>query len=466
MSTTKMYDRWPCERQNFVIKFFSSPNETTLLFCTQEAGVYFFTETFSGVKLQFETTDAQPCRAVVLPNNISYDWQLAKEEKVVLSGQCLQQTQNTRMVFWSCNQVCYKKGTAFDPEKIEILQWYRKKLKQFDPFLVAGIGDIIYCDNKNGVNFISAVREAPENYDSDRIFQLYTEAYMRQLCAEPLKKTLASYSHIFMYDDHELYDGYGSEKKTDERDRHIYLAGRKAAKMFLFDSSPCCRTEGDSHQKLSFCKTEMFVLDSRTSRRYGERVISASQLADFALYLTTALEKDISMLLIISAVPVVYLRPGWEREIAEIPDFLQKLSGVRDDVRDQWGSPENAKQMKKILRLLQQFHTKKPGVKIVFVSGDIHIANSFTFQPKGFSSPLYQITSSALTNDHHAPKIVRELAGLPFGPYYHGSLFGMVERLWPDVPKNNFLSLEIKEDGADFVLHVYNGEQRRIFIKF
>ncbi|MFO7590046.1 MAG: hypothetical protein R6X23_04005, partial [Acidimicrobiia bacterium] len=76
---------------------------------------------------------------------------------------------------------------------------------------------------------------------------------------------------------------------------------------------------------------------------------------------------------------------------------------IRDDVRDSWHSPGNRRQLSRLIDILCTLHQARPDIEIINLSGDIHTSNAFTAQPKGFAKPIYQVTSSALTNRPHLP---------------------------------------------------------------
>ena len=75
------------------------------------------------------------------------------------------------------------------------------------------------------------------------------------------------------------------------------------------------------------------------------------------------------------------------------------MAEIRDDIRVSWHPKGNRAQLKDLIAVLRKLHRRRPDIDIVNLSGDIRVANAFSFQPLGFTKALYQFfMSSALTN--------------------------------------------------------------------
>jgi hypothetical protein len=467
MSTKKIL--WPGECKSFAVLFYVSNEARGLLVCPADAGEYVvvFENNVSKHKITFQTSIEYPCANFDVP--IPFNWRykiVQRKKKICVLEGYIEAGNNTsaeqNFVLWSCNQPFEKKGTKQSKKAQGVYEWYLTALEKINPDIIFAIGDTIYCDAKNGINFVKKVRKE-QWQNTDKIYALYVEAYRRHWSLPEFSQALAKFPHIITYDDHEIYDGCGSEKRVDEANIKLFNAATRAADIFVFQNGPLCRRDShtDNHQIYREKRVATFIFDTRTSRRYKERLFSDQQFWDFKKFLdTTTNDCEIRALFLITPVPVVCLREGWLREISEFPDFAQSLTGVRDDVRDQWASEGSKEQLKQILSVLKNFQENRPDVHIVFLSGDIHVANAFSFKPSGFSTQLYQVTSSALTNPQHAPKIIRELIHIPGGPFYNGNLFGIVERLWPDVDEQNFLHIKVAPSGIQFLLYVFESDEK------
>ena len=132
------------------------------------------------------------------------------------------------------------------------------------------------------------------------------------------------------------------------------------------------------------------------------------------------------------------------------------MAGIRDDLRDSWHSKGNREGLKRLIGILRKLHWRRPDLDIVNVSGDIHVANAFSFQPFGFTKCLYQFTSSALSNREHPPAAVAALVDL--GSTTFTEVLGFVTRIWDSFEDPNIMTLEPIGDVLRVTLRVYDLE--------
>ena len=108
--------------------------------------------------------------------------------------------------------------------------------------------------------------------------------------------------------------------------------------------------------------------------------------------------------------------------------------------------------------LFDHFAQTSPDVEIINISGDIHISNAFTAQPDGFAKPIFQVTSSPLTNRVSTPDSVSNLLSIGGALSFleTRSDLGEIKRLWHEGVYQNFLSIDASEQRIEFRLNVYN----------
>jgi len=189
-------------------------------------------------------------------------------------------------------------------------------------------------------------------------------------------------------------------------------------------------------------------------------VISEQQLADFDRFCRHVRGlPQVKYLLLGNSVPFIYINDIIEALAAELEVMATETGKhMRDDVRDSWHSPGNRRQLARLIDILRTLHQARPDIEIINLSGDIHISNAFTAQPKGFAKPIFQVTSSALTNRISISDSVSNMLSIG------GTLsfletsgdFGEVKRLWHEGVYQNFLSIDATEQRIEFRLHVYN----------
>lgn len=189
-------------------------------------------------------------------------------------------------------------------------------------------------------------------------------------------------------------------------------------------------------------------------------VISEQQLADLGRFCDHVRGlPQVRYLLLGNSVPFIYINDFIEALAAELDVMATELGQeMRDDVRDSWHSPGNRRQLSRLIDILRRLHQARPDIEIINLSGDIHISNAFAAQPEGFARPIFQVTSSALTNRISISDSVSNLlsVGGPLSFLESSEDFGDVARLWHEGVYQNFLSIDASEERIEFVLHVYN----------
>lgn len=379
-----------------------------------------------------------------------------------------------RFIMWSCNQPF---DTAENGELVlqkttePVVQWYHNQVTEFDPDLIWILGDAAYADGTDASNFIDSyygqVGWASDPYAIEALRRSYRNMYRAHWSFTPMQRIMGSYPHACVWDDHEIRDGWGSEDADlDGHNAIIYKIARSVADEYLLNNGPRVRSpaqepDADAHQAYFAGNIAGFIFDGRSSRRYhGQQghVVSEQQFKDFETFCDQVAERgEVKFLVMGCGVPFINLRDFAEELGAKASKELTDLAmGIRDDVRDSWHSPGNKAALKKLINVLRKLHYRRGDIEIVNLSGDIHVANAFTFQPMGFRKALYQITSSALTNRQHMPDIASDL--LAIGTEAFSDTLGVITRVWQEVSDPNLLVISNNGDYLRFELKVFDLE--------
>jgi hypothetical protein len=189
-------------------------------------------------------------------------------------------------------------------------------------------------------------------------------------------------------------------------------------------------------------------------------VVSNLQLKDFERFCHHIKSQPrVKYLLLGNSVPFIYILDFVESIAAESAIAgTDTGKNMRDDIRDSWHSPANRRQLSNLIDILRDLHRARSDLEIVNLSGDIHLSNAFVFFPDGFNKPLFQVTSSALTNN---PPDVEGLLNMlsvdgPLSVNAQSDIFGKMERLWHEGSAQNFLTIDASRQAIDMHLHVYN----------
>ena len=377
-----------------------------------------------------------------------------------------------RLAVWSCNQP-YETDEAgaatFNPEVPASLDWVENRVKEFAPHVVWGLGDTAYADGTEATNFVDEfygrtdLASAPEIRDELRT--AYRRMYRSHWSFPALQRMMCTIPHLTVWDDHEIRDGWGSEEQDFAGGNPVVFdAAREIAEEFILNNGPRIRPTGDgeqpdAHQAYISGSVACFVFDGRTSRRYsdpGGRIISDDQFADFESFCRQiASDRRVRFLVMGTAVPFINLKDIVEELGSQAPKALTDLmAGIRDDIRDSWHSKGNREGLKRLVRILRNLHWRRPDIDIVNVSGDIHVANAFSFQPFGFTKALYQFTSSAITNRDHPPAALAALVDV--GATTFSEVLGFVTRIWDSLTSPNIMTLTPVGDVLRVTLRVYD----------
>jgi hypothetical protein len=379
-----------------------------------------------------------------------------------------------RIVLWSCHQpyATSEAGTAtFNPETPAVLAWGERRISEFGPHVVWGLGDTAYADGTPATNFVDQVYGqvdlAGQPGLGDELRSAYRRMYRLHWSFAPLQRLMRSIPHLTVWDDHEIRDGWGSEDEDFAGGNPlVFEVARGVADEYILNNGPRVRRpspgeRSDAHQAYVAGAVAAFIFDGRSSRRYsdpGGRVISDEQFADFEAFCAAiARNRQVKFLVMGTAVPFINLKDFVEELGSQAPKALTDLmAGIRDDVRDSWHSKGNRDGLKRLIGILRKLHWRRPDLDMVNVSGDIHVANAFSFQPFGFTKCLYQFTSSALSNREHPPAAVAALVDL--GSTTFTEVLGFVTRIWDSLEDPNLMTLEPKGEVLRVTLRVYDLE--------
>ena len=196
---------------------------------------------------------------------------------------------------------------------------------------------------------------------------------------------------LAMWDDHDISDGWGSYPDPvldSEVGRCIFSAARESFILFQLGAAPgelpdrCLDRAGKSLSwSVQLPGLQIVAPDLRSERR-RDRVMGKSGWDAFR----TALgETGRRRVLVLSSVPalgprlaiverIMYLTPSWEE--------------YQDDLNDQWQSIRHKEEWRSFLRDAIALH-ERDGIRVTFLSGEIHLATRERSRPRRASSPSW-----------------------------------------------------------------------------
>lgn len=261
--------------------------------------------------------------------------------------------------------------------------------------------------------FSSDMREAAENHYFQRYLTLFAQPEIAHLTARV--------PSIMMWDDHDIFDGWGSlpERLLDGLvGRGLFEVARRMFILFQLGATDemLPGAEGASQRQTltqvvrfpGFC---VIAPDLRSERR-PTRVMGPVGWDAFERALANTDRND--RVLLMSSVPVLGPRLSW---VEKFLDVLPRVQKYQDDMLDQWQSRAHRAEWQRMLATLQR-RAADGCNPITVLSGEIHLATRGEMRFTDGTS-LHQLVTSGIS--HPPPsrfyaRILGHLAALGESP--------------------------------------------------
>jgi phosphodiesterase/alkaline phosphatase D-like protein len=210
-----------------------------------------------------------------------------------------------------------------------------------------------------------------------QIDRFYDELYIKRWSNKSMSLIFASIPSVMMWDDHDIFDGWGSYPKDLQNCdvyKNIFSVARKYFENFQIRTihNRSLINAGAGHYSMAFKYREynLLAIDNRAERSL-KQVMSKQQWEDVINYLkTSATSGD---MLLMSAVPVIYRDFSLTETVFDLTPWQEELT---DDLKDHWRSKEHqGERARLIMNLLENVKQRQDdqGCKTVILSGDVHI---------------------------------------------------------------------------------------------
>jgi PhoD related phosphatase len=237
----------------------------------------------------------------------------------------------------------------------------------------------------------------------------YFERYRRVWGQPEVAAVLASIPSVMMWDDHDIFDGWGSWPEDRQGCPVFRGVGALARGYFAFfqlaarpDRLPDGFGDPDGrHFGCAFRAGEVGIVapDLRSERTRG-RIMGEAGWRHFEAALSGL--AGCRHVLVMSSVPLVNADMSWlERLYVAAPGH----SNLEDDLRDQWQSYGHRDEWRRMLSRLVAF-SARTGARVTSLSGEIHLGALGVVEGAG-GVRVHQLTSSGIV---HAPPPVIALA--------------------------------------------------------
>ncbi|WP_438036872.1 alkaline phosphatase D family protein [Sorangium sp. So ce204] len=228
----------------------------------------------------------------------------------------------------------------------------------------------------------------------------YRRHYVQTWSHPDVAAVLGSCPNVMMWDDHEIYDGWGSNNNDGSPQAvERYRAAEQAFKEFQVALSPRDRLSSAGFGWIAkHGDVAILAVDGRSQRSWRNgAILGKQQLDDLELRLNELAALDLRHLFVVVGTPVVYLPLA----AAEALTNTFNMSSV-DDIRDGWAASNNQNECRRFLMSLMNFAGFSPRTQVTLMGGDIHVGTMAHIDTVlGFGQPrsrprLYQVTASGI----------------------------------------------------------------------
>jgi hypothetical protein len=267
-------------------------------------------------------------------------------------------------------------------------------------------GDQIYADQLwDQIPELARFNERPRTERARRpagaglrraIERFYADIYASRFSQAEVAEALASMPTLMMWDDHDIFDGWGSyspEEQASPVFQAIFAAARGAFALFQLQTdpaSPAGRIPGQSsfNALFRFETGAALVLDLR-SERTQQQILSLESWN--AVLAAVDASDGLKHLLVMSSIPVLHPDMSF---VERAFDLLPGQQGNEDDLHDQWLSYNHKTERLRFIHRLLDFAEAK-GTRVTIVSGDVHVAALGVIQSE--RRPVRHVGADAIT---------------------------------------------------------------------
>lgn len=217
------------------------------------------------------------------------------------------------------------------------------------------------------------------------IASFYDWLYTDRWTDESMSLLFASIPSVMMWDDHDIFDGWGSypdERQNCDVFQAVFKEASRVFDVFQLRCGTRNRLNAAARHRtlrLRFRDYHILALDNR-SERMIKQIMSEENWRDVKAWLADLAGRKIPNLLVMAGVPVVYRSFATVEAIMDTTPWHEELE---DDVHDHWSSRSHQAERMRLIMVLLNFleAQKKPNggadagqlCKAVLLSGDVHV---------------------------------------------------------------------------------------------
>jgi hypothetical protein len=235
---------------------------------------------------------------------------------------------------------------------------------------------------------------------ADEAMDFFFQLYCRTLSAEAYGRALSTIPSIMIWDDHEIFDGWGSRPEVEQQSlvyRGLFNVARRHFSMFQIGAAVRDHVDslwgaaaGTFHQALRVGDVGILALDLR-SERTRTQVLSPQTWADLPGWLQRF--QGCRHLLLMSSLPLGFAGSGWiGRLIGALPGHAHR----DDDMRDHWRHPSHQAEWLRLLETLAGFSLSYR-CRVTVLSGEFQVGAHGMIRGRG--AELWQLMTGGVGHE-------------------------------------------------------------------
>eukprot|EP01121_Diplochlamys_sp_Union-15-3_P021931 TRINITY_DN9157_c0_g1_i1.p1 TRINITY_DN9157_c0_g1~~TRINITY_DN9157_c0_g1_i1.p1 ORF type:complete len:409 (+),score=57.63 TRINITY_DN9157_c0_g1_i1:71-1297(+) len=228
----------------------------------------------------------------------------------------------------------------------------------------------------------------------EQLDDFFFNMYRKHWSQPGVANILATCPSIMMWDDHDIFDGYGSYSDNLQACptfKGIFRIARKYFRYFQLGCNEkelpvCTMPNQDVFSQVYYLNGIAIASIDMRSERKRKVILSDKTWAAFSKYLGSLKSVKVDHFFLLSGVPVMYNNfAGIEQLVGGIGKL--KTMEIEDDLIDHWGHDKHSKEREKLLDILYDFCTTRK-VRCTILSGDVHVGGVGVIEKKGIKSNL------------------------------------------------------------------------------
>lgn len=209
------------------------------------------------------------------------------------------------------------------------------------------------------------------------IADFYNWLYLDRWKDPTMALMFASIPAVMMWDDHDIFDGWGSypeQRQNCAVFQAVFQGASRTFDVFQLRCGTRNRLNAQAAHRsmtLKFHDYHILVLDNR-SERTPEQIMAEEHWREVKAWLASLKSQRVSNLLVMTGVPAVYRSFAAVEKILDTTPWQEELE---DDVHDHWSArAHQAERMRLVMVLLNFLElTAAPQCKALILSGDVHV---------------------------------------------------------------------------------------------